>query len=82
MTADNDYLVGRIRQALAEDPRVNKQDIRVEVLDKRVHLFGDTSTEERRAAISEVVSEVAPDLEIRNEIAVRRVDVPIVPEVI
>lgn len=82
MTPETDYLIGRICQALAEDPRVNKQDVRVVIREGRVILIGDTATEERRAAIAAVVAETVPDLEVRNEIAVRCVDGPPQPEVI
>jgi hypothetical protein len=82
MTAETDYLIGRIRQALAEDPRVNKQDVWVEIREGRVHVTGDTATEERREAIGLVVSETVPDLEVLNEIEVRRVTGPVAPEVI
>jgi hypothetical protein len=82
MPHESDYLIGRIRQALAEDPRVNKQDVRVIIRENRVHIIGDTATEERREAIGLVVRETVPGLEVRNEINVRRVTGPTPPEVI
>ena len=82
MQSETDYLVGRIRQALAEDLRVNKQDVRVVIREGRVYINGDTSTEERRVAIAAVVSETVPDLDVRNEIVVRRVEGPVAPEVL
>jgi len=60
------YLVERVRQALAHDPRVNALDIRVRVRDGKVYLNGRVATPERRAAITDVVREVLPGYEVNN----------------
>ena len=70
MNQEYQYLVGRIQEALATDARVNALDIRVNVVHGRVHLTGEVPTEERRAAVLSIAGELAPDLEIRNEITV------------
>ena len=82
MNADYHYLVGKIQNALATDPRVNKLDVKIMVIGSRIHLTGHTSTEERRRIIAEVVSETAPDMEVRNELSVISVAEPAQPEVI
>jgi osmotically-inducible protein OsmY len=82
MNADYQYLVGKIQQALATDSRVNKLDVKITVRQGRVHLTGQTSSEERRQAITRVVSEAAPDMEVRNELTVIVVSEPAQPEVI
>jgi hypothetical protein len=82
MNADYHYLVGKIQNALATDPRVNKLDVKIMVRGDRVHLTGQTSTEERRRVIAEVVSETVPELEVRNELTVLEITEPAGPEVI
>ena len=82
MNADYQYLVGKIQNALATDERVNKLDVKVMIIQGKVHLMGQTSSEERRQAIAQVVSETVPDLEVRNELTVIEVAQPAQPEVI
>jgi osmotically-inducible protein OsmY len=82
MNLDYQYMVGRIQNALATDPRTNKQDVKVMIRNGRVHLSGQTSTEERRQTIAAVVSEIAPDLEVRNELTIIELSEPAAPEVI
>jgi osmotically-inducible protein OsmY len=82
MNLDYQYLVGRIQNALATDPRTNKQDVKIMVRNGRVHLMGQTSTDERKQTIAQVVSEVVPDLEVRNELSVLELTEPAEPEVI
>lgn len=82
MNLDYQYMVGRIQNALATDPRTNKQDVKVMISNGRVHLSGETSTEERRQTIAAVVSEVVPDLEVRNELTIIELSEPAAPEVI
>ncbi len=53
------YLVQRIREALAHDPRV--------VRGSKVFVAGAVPTEDRRQAVTEVVQESAPDHEVHNE---------------
>ncbi|HEX8183448.1 MAG TPA: BON domain-containing protein [Blastocatellia bacterium] len=82
MNADYHYLVGKIQNALATDPRVNKLDVKIMVIGGKVHLMGHTSTEERRRVIGEVVTETVPEMEVRNELAIIAVAEPAEPEVI
>jgi osmotically-inducible protein OsmY len=82
MNADYHYLVGKIQNALATDPRVNKLDVKIMIVGGKIHLMGQTSTEERRRIISEVVSETVPDMEVRNELSVIAIAEPAQPEVI
>lgn len=82
MNDDYQYLVGRIQDALANDPRVNKLDVKITVRQGRVHLTGQTSSEERRQSITLVVKEVAPDMEVRNEMTLIEISRPSQPEVI
>ena len=82
MNLDYQYLVGKIQSALATDPRTSKQDVKIMVRNGRVHLMGQTSTDERKRTIAQVVSEIVPDLEVRNELSVLELTEPAEPEVI
>lgn len=82
MNVDYQYLVGELQQALATDERVNMLDVKVMVLGNRVHLTGQVATEERRRAVEDVVTELLPGVEVRNELTVMGVNHPSQPEVI
>lgn len=82
MNLDYHYLVAKIQNVLATDPRVNKLDVKVMVCAGKIHLMGQTSTEERRLLISQVVSEMVPDMEVRNELTVIEVGEPAQAEAI
>lgn len=70
------YVASRIREALAEDERTTELGIRVLVRGDRVFLQGQLSGEPRRERVHEVVREVAPDLEIHDELSVVGADEP------
>ena len=72
----DEYLVERIREAIAMDPRVNELELQVTVAAGRVFVSGTVATEERREAIGEVVAAIAPDREIHNETSV----LPLAPD--
>jgi hypothetical protein len=65
------YLIGRVREALATDPRVNELTIQVTVAGDKIFLTGTVATAERRDAISAVVEELLPEYEIHNETTVQ-----------
>lgn len=64
------YVAARIRAAMTEDPRVHMLDVDVRVVGEKVFLRGRVPSEERRDAITEVTHEIAPDLEVHNEVDV------------
>ena len=64
------YVVERVRNALAHDERVAELDVHVRVLGPRVFLQGNVATAERRDAATEVAREVVPDREVLNEMTV------------
>lgn len=80
MNADYQYLVGKIQAALATDPRTNKLDVQVIIRADKIHLIGQTSTEERRRTIAEVAAEAVPDMAVRNELTVIEIGAPLQPE--
>ncbi len=60
------YLLAKIRDALAKDPRVNEPELVVVVSGGTVMVSGTVPTEGRRKAVSEVVRQIAPGMEVRN----------------
>jgi osmotically-inducible protein OsmY len=70
MNHEYQYLVGKLQEALATDARVGAQDIKINIAHGRVHLTGQVPTEERRDAVQRITEEVAPGLDVRNEITV------------
>jgi len=82
MNAEYQYLIGKLQDALATDPRVNLLDVKINVCGGKIHLTGEALTEERRNAVADVVSEVAPDVEVRNEIIVFQLQQVSAPEAI
>lgn len=64
------YLVARLRRALAEDERTTEQGIRVELRGTTVHLSGEVATAQRCTALAEVIAEQAPGHDIRNDVRV------------
>lgn len=70
------YLVQRVRDALARDSRVAELDVRVRVLGRRVYLQGSVTTTTRRDAASTVVRELLPEHEVYNELTVIGLEAP------
>lgn len=64
------YLVARLRRALAEDPRTAEQGVRVHVRGSTVQLSGQVASAQRCAALAAVIAEHAPDMAIRNDVRV------------
>lgn len=66
-TEPKHYLVGRVREALAKDPRVHDLNVEVSISGDKVFLTGKVESESRKQTIGSVVSEVLPDHQICNE---------------
>ena len=82
MNVDYQYLVGRLQTALATDPRVNMLDVKVMVTNDKIHLTGQAIRENRKQSVEQVVLELFPELEIKNELTTLEVGQPAQPEVI
>ena len=82
MNVDYQYLVGHLQNALAADPRVSMLDVKVMVCGGRIHLTGEVNSEARRHAVEQVVYELYPDIELRNELTTLELGQPSRPEVI
>lgn len=70
------YLVARIRDALAQDLRAGDQDIKVYIEGSRILLRGDVVSDEHRRAVAEVVGEHAQGFQIDNQLKVAVLGAP------
>ena len=64
------YLLEHLRRAIAEDPRVGEPAVRVFSAAGRIWLEGFVASEDRRMATEALVAELAPGIEIKNELQV------------
>ena len=75
------HLVGRIREALATDPRTNVLDITIKVSGGKAFLIGEVTSDERKQAARDVASEVLPaDMELIDELWIAKYNDPGRPE--
>lgn len=65
-----EYMVARIQDALATDPRTGELELDVRIAGGRVFLAGAVATAERRQAVERVVRDVVPDLDVVNQLSV------------
>ena len=65
-----EYIVARIQDALATDPRTGELELDVRIAGGRVFLAGAVATAERRQAVERVVRDVVPDLDVVNQLSV------------
>ena len=71
------YIAAHIRERLAEDPRTNEMDIKIEQQAERLSLHGEVPTTERREAVERVVREACPlNAVIENRIRVSHFQEP------
>jgi hypothetical protein len=65
------YLVGHLRQKLAQDPRTNLIDVQVRIVGKRVFITGTVESATLPASVEEVVREAVPaEMEVINQLCV------------
>jgi osmotically-inducible protein OsmY len=74
------YLVERIRDALAQDGRVNELGLAIALVGTEVFVTGSVTTPERQASVAVVIRERFPDLEVHNDVTVQQVGAPPVRE--
>jgi len=70
------YLSARLRRAIAEDPRTTELGVRVTVRGDHVLLSGEVACEHRRAELEAVIHEVAPQLQVLDDVRVANVSEP------
>jgi osmotically-inducible protein OsmY len=78
---DDGYTAEHIHQALASDERVSEPELRVKIVNGRVIVTGEIHTEERRAAVPDVVHDVDPGLAVDNQTTVMGTTPPSPPTV-
>ena len=72
-TDESQYVAAHVQEALARDPRVNEPELGGTVVNgRRVVGNGHGPSQERRDAVTEVVRECCPDLEVENGTPVSR----------
>jgi len=64
------YLCEHIHEALARDARTHELDVQVSLVAGKLFLTGTVATPQRRAAVLEVVRELAPGYEVQSAITV------------
>jgi osmotically-inducible protein OsmY len=72
--SDVAYLATHLQEALAQDPRVHEPQLRVAIRGGRVQVTGDVPTAERKEAVTDVIRELQPSLEVENLIEVTAAD--------
>jgi osmotically-inducible protein OsmY len=70
MAEPQEYLIHHIQEALATDPRARELGVDVQVAGDRVVLTGTAATADQRAAIGEVVRELADGYKVVDEMTV------------
>ncbi len=64
------YMIGRLEEALACDPRVNEQGLHVDVDEGTFVVTGTVSTPERLAGVEAVAADLLSGYPLRNEVTV------------
>ena len=64
------YDAEHIREQLITDPRTIATDVRVELAGDALVVTGNVETDERRQTVADVVAELAPGVEVRNDVSV------------
>ena len=76
MSEPTQYLVARLRDALAHDHRVAALDLQVRIVGEDLYLTGAVASTTRRDAAEAVVRDVAPELHVHNQLDVLPVAAP------
>ena len=76
------YDAEHIREQLIADPRTNALDVQVQLAGAALVVTGNVASAERRDTIAQVVRELAPGVEVRNDISVTSFTEPTGQEVV
>lgn len=66
-----EYTEAHVAEALATDDRVSALGIEVSIRGKEVFLSGDVGTDDRKAAVDQVVAEMLPGYTVHNDTSAR-----------
>ncbi|HZA60536.1 MAG TPA: BON domain-containing protein [Actinomycetota bacterium] len=61
-----EYVVARIREILAKDPRVGEIELSIDLAETHVVVTGNVETDQQRDAISTILHELLPDRDVEN----------------
>jgi hypothetical protein len=64
------YVVARIHEAMISDERLHEQAIDVVIIGERLELRGEVATPERRTALVALARELAPNVEVIDDLCV------------
>ena len=67
---EDQYVVAKALETLTQDPRLAETALHVSVTGNKLFVTGDVATAERRDAITTVLQEQFPELEIANATSV------------
>lgn len=70
MAEEPEYLTARVHGALTEDRRIGGLELAVSVSGDLIVIHGEVPSEDRKAAIRQIVEEVAPEFRVRVEVRV------------
>lgn len=76
----DEYVIGHVMAALAEDPRVNQLDLRVSLAGGTLYVSGDVPTPARQQAVTAVATEHSDGIPVCNETHVRDLAEPTTSE--
>ena len=76
------YDAEHIREQLITDPRTNTLDVHVRLAGDMLVVTGNVPTQARRDMIGQVVAELAPGVEVRNDVSVTDLSEPQGQEVV
>jgi osmotically-inducible protein OsmY len=72
----SEYVIARVRAALAEDGRVGALDVKVTVRAGRLHLTGQVDSEAKRRAVEMVARAAAESVDVQNDTTVVNIGAP------
>lgn len=76
------YLKAQVLEALTLDERIAEHDISVKISENTIIVAGEVFTDLQKGAVEDIVSDLTPDLELKNLIKIRKLDMPERSEVI
>ena len=76
------YDAEHIREQLIHDPRVGALDVQVRLSADALQITGNVATADRKQAITDVVAELAPGVEVRNDVSITDLSEPTGQEVV
>jgi osmotically-inducible protein OsmY len=70
------YLLAHLHDAMLADDRLHEQAIEIVVVGERLELRGEVATPQRREAAVQIVHELAPGVDVIDDLRVSRLSEP------